>query len=100
MSVYVDNALIPFRSMQMSHMVADTTAELLAMCRAIGVNTKWIQKAGSPDEHFDICKAKRDLAIRAGAKTITTRDVAEIMRSRRIAAPVAAAEGEGEQGEG
>lgn len=86
MSVYVDDPIFPFGGMMMCHMVADTREELLAMVDNIGVQRKWIQKAGSPDEHFDICKSKRTKAIAAGA--IATREavVACIRRKREKAA--------------
>lgn len=72
MSVYVDEAIHPFGRMMMCHMVADTREELLAMVDTIGVQKKWIQKADTPREHFDICQAKRAKAIAAGA--ISVRD--------------------------
>lgn len=47
MSVYVDDmykyAMGRFRGMKMSHLVADSREELLAMCDKIGVQRKWIQ---------------------------------------------------------
>jgi hypothetical protein len=67
MSVYVDDMRAPFGRMVMCHMTADSTAELLAMVDKIGVRRKWIQKVGTPWEHFDICLGKRALAVRAGA---------------------------------
>jgi hypothetical protein len=71
MSVYVDDMNAPFRSMVMCHMIADTTEELLQMAATIGVPVKWIQKQGTPHEHFDICLSKKRLAIQNGAKEIT-----------------------------
>lgn len=56
----MDNAQLPYGRMRMAHMVADSTAELLAMADAIGVQRKWLQKAGTAYEHFDVCMAKRD----------------------------------------
>ena len=67
MTVYVDDANIPFGSMIMSHMWADTDHELLAMADAIEVKRKWIQ--GHPTlslpryrkaswVHFDISHGK------------------------------------------
>lgn len=67
----------------MCHMIADTKEELLAMVDTIGVQRKWIQKAGTPWEHFDISLAKRKLAVSAGAKEITSRELVEIIRARR-----------------
>ena len=65
MSVYVDDANIPFGRMIMCHMIADTEEELLAMADKIGVARKWIQRTpGKPwRTHFDICLAKRKMAV-------------------------------------
>lgn len=45
------------------------------MADQIGVARRWIQKAGTRDEHFDICKSKRTLAVKAGALEITSREL-------------------------
>jgi hypothetical protein len=74
-TVYVDNATIAYGRMKMCHMVADTSEELLAMADIIGVARRWLQHAGALKEHFDICQAKRGLAIRAGAVPITQREL-------------------------
>lgn len=74
MSVYIDDAMIPFGRMLMCHMIADSTNELLAMADKIGVQRKWIQLPGTPREHFDVCKQKRELAIKEGAIPISYRD--------------------------
>ena len=76
MSVYVDDMRAPFRGMVMCHMTADTQPELLAMARRIGVAVKWLQKAGTSREHFDICLSKRRLAVASGAVDETERDTA------------------------
>lgn len=74
MSVYVDNFQFPYRGMKMSHMVADTTEELLAMADKIGVQRKWLQPAkGKFPEHFDVCESKRQAAIEAGAEELQLR---------------------------
>ena len=84
MSVYVDGAVNRFGRMVMCHMLADTTEELLAMADRIGVARRWIQHAGTPREHFDICKAKRELAVRFGAVTVVdSRELVKIVRLRR-----------------
>lgn len=79
MSVYVDNMRAPYGRMIMCHMVADTTQELIDMVEKIGVHPKWIQKAGTHEEHFDISLAKRALAIKNGAIEVSQRDVAKLM---------------------
>lgn len=86
MTVYVDDmyrlALGEFGRMKMSHMIADTTEELLAMAKKIGVKHKWIQDAGTYSEHFDIAKSKRELAIEYGAKPITFMEFGRILNAR------------------
>jgi hypothetical protein len=87
MTVYVDDMhLTPmgqFGRMKMCHMVADTREELLAMCKTIGVNTKWIQKAGTWKEHFDIATSKRELAVKAGAKEVTMKELLHICKAKQ-----------------
>lgn len=87
MTVYVDDMyrhpLGQFGRMKMSHMIADSTEELLAMAERIGVARRWLQKAGSSYEHFDIALSKRTEAVRAGAVEITMRELAMKCRERR-----------------
>jgi len=82
MAVYIDNAFLPFRRMVMCHMIADTTEELLVMADKIGVQRKWIQDAGTYQEHFDICKEKRELAIKAGAIEVGKFDTGRMILNR------------------
>ena len=72
MSVYVDDAKNRYGKMLMCHLMADSTAQLLSMARKIGVNEKWLQNRGSIREHFDICQAKRKLAVSHGAVQVTS----------------------------
>lgn len=83
MSVYVDDMMAGFGRMKMCHLVADTTAELLAMVDKIGVQRKWIQKAGTEGEHFDIAMGKRQLAIAAGAIPVTWMELSRMVIDRR-----------------
>lgn len=88
MAVYVDDMykfpMGQFGRMKMSHMMADTTEELLAMADKIGVARKWIQHPGTVHEHFDISMGKRELAVRYGAKEITMRAMSMIAKSKRL----------------
>ena len=68
--VYVDDMKVQYGRMQMSHMVADSTAELFAMADRIGVARKWIQRAST----------RRD---KAGAVAVTMRELARIIGKRR-----------------
>ena len=81
--VYVDDYRAPHGRMKMSHLMADTTEELLAMVDAIGVKRQWIQKAGDPAEHFDIAESKRVLAIEAGAHPVSSRCLIAVIRRKR-----------------
>lgn len=86
MAVYIDDFYktgMGLGRMKMSHMIADTTEELLQMCDKIGVQRKWIQDAGTSREHFDIALGKRKLAIQNGAIEIGFRELAKITSSRR-----------------
>lgn len=97
MAVYVDDMAAPFGRMVMCHMLADSTEELLAMADRIGVARRWLQKAGTPREHFDIAKSKRVLAVAAGAREIDGDGLKEILRRRRDSPPAAAPGGGGER---
>lgn len=83
MTVYVDNTRAAFGRMKMCHMVADSTTELLAMADRIGVDRKWLQKAGTPHEHFDIALSKRSLALSAGAVEVSRMELGRLIRARR-----------------
>lgn len=71
--------------MKMSHMVADTTEELLTMADKIGVAQRWIQKKGQgrDREHFDVAMSARAKAVAAGAQELTMRDMALMCRRWR-----------------
>ena len=83
MTVYVDDMhRYPagrFGRMKMSHMVADTAAELHAMAGRIGVARRWYQ-----GDHYDVCLAKRALAVRYGAMEITWRQCGAMNARRRV----------------
>lgn len=85
MTVYVDSMRASYGRMKMCHMIADSTDELLAMADKIGVARKWLQKAGTAHEHFDIALSKRDLAVKAGAVEVSMMDLGRIIRARRAA---------------
>ena len=70
----------------MCHMVADTSEELLDMADKIGVNRKWLQKAGTSHEHFDIAMTKRAMAVANGAAEVSMMDVGRIIRAKRLTA--------------
>ena len=73
--VYVDNMRAALGRMQMCHMIADSHDELIRMADRIGLARKWLQYPDTYREHFDICLSKRKLAIAAGAKQVSTREL-------------------------
>lgn len=83
MPVYVDNMQAKLGRMVMCHMMADTTEELLAMADHIGVHRRYIQYPGTAREHFDIALSKRAIAVRAGAKEVTKKDLGRLIIARR-----------------
>lgn len=84
MAVYVDDMRAPLGRMVMCHMLADTTEELLAMADRIGVARRWLQKAGTPHEHFDIALSKRALAVRYGAEEINSSRLGRLIAIKRL----------------
>jgi hypothetical protein len=87
MTVYVDDMhqkpLGRYRGMKMCHMAADTHDELVAMADKIGVARRHLQYRNHFREHFDICQAKRALAVQAGAVEITMRGIVDMMLLKR-----------------
>ena len=81
MSVYVDDMFAPYRRMLMSHMIADTEEELHAMADKIGVSRRWHQ-----GDHYDVCKEKRELAIKHGAVALSRMELGRIAINARRAA--------------
>lgn len=75
MTLYVDDMLRPARpagfrgpgTPKWSHMVADTTAELVHAADVLGLRRSWIQHAGTPLEHFDVTSSVRQRALQLGA---------------------------------
>ncbi len=82
MSVYIDDAFIPYGRMKMCHMVADTKGELHEMADKLGLRREWFQDGSRP--HYDVSKGKRKLAVELGAIEITTKELVlmEVKRGR------------------
>jgi hypothetical protein len=82
-TVYVDTMRARYGRMVMCHMLADSDDELHAMAERIGLSRRWHQKPGTPSSHYDICLAKRALALEAGAVEITWREAGQMVMARR-----------------
>ena len=87
MTVYVDDMyLIPlgrFGRMKMSHMIADTEAELHAMADRLRLKREWCQ-----GDHYDVSMVLRTRAIAFGAVAITLRQCAFMVQNRRNGYPM------------
>lgn len=78
MTVYVDNQRAPFgRRLKLSHMIADTPAELHAMADRLGLRPEWFQPTSFP--HYDVAVGKRAEAIEHGAVSVDRRQLAKAM---------------------
>lgn len=75
MTVYVDDMRRPARvgriDARCSHLMADTTDELVEFARSLGLRPEWIQHPGLPAEHFDVTDGKRERALRLGAVPVS-----------------------------
>lgn len=83
MAVYVDQPNWKLGRMKMCHMLADNKSELLSMANKIGVNLKHIQYEDKPKEHFDICLSKRNLALKYGAKEVSSKELINLINLKK-----------------
>jgi len=92
MTFYVDRSIHPFRGTLYCHLMTDgTDAELIKFAEQIGMNRKWIQKAGTPHAHFDLAPSLRKRAVTAGAVEVRGRELLPLVitpkREGRFATP-------------
>jgi hypothetical protein len=77
MTVYVDDARIPWRGRRWFHLVADRPEELHRAAQRLGLRRERAQEAGRT-LHYDLPEEVRDLAIELGvAEPITWRELAQ-----------------------
>lgn len=91
MSVYVDHAFAVGDWGWWSgggHLQADTPDELHAFADRIGLRREWFQSTpGRPEkDHYDLTRARRELAIRLGAVSEDRRTGARRRKAIRLAA--------------
>jgi Protein of unknown function (DUF4031) len=95
LSVYVDHAFAAGDWGRWSgggHLQADTLGELHAFADRLGLRREWFQsKLGRPEnDHYDLTRARRDLAVELGA---ITEDRRAGTRRRRAVRPARQAAG-------
>lgn len=87
MTVYVDDyrrlARVGRLNARWSHLMADTTEELLTFADRLGLSPAWIQYPGDPREHFDVTGPKRALALRLGAVPIGYGEAGHLTLAKR-----------------
>jgi Protein of unknown function (DUF4031) len=73
-TIFVDDMRARLGRMIMCHMIADSEAELHAMAERIGIPRRSYQ-----GDHYDISRSKRAMAVRAGAREVTLRQLAAML---------------------
>jgi hypothetical protein len=75
MTVYVDDmrreACVGKTRGRWSHLMADTTEELHAFARQLGLIQTWVQAEGTCREHYDITESVRKQALKLGAQPLS-----------------------------
>ena len=82
MSVFVDEAVWPWRGKLWCHMSADSMEELHEFANRLGLKRSWFQDAGGIP-HYDLTESKRRQALAMGAVHLD--DVREFTDRVRIA---------------
>lgn len=85
MAVYVDKLIstVPTPQWRFSfacHLVADTTMELHAFARRLGLRSEWYQLSQGKIPHYDLTAAKRKQALILGASEISGRELIQMFR--------------------
>lgn len=80
MTVYVDNAVTPWRGQRWAHLMADTLDELHAFAAQLGkpMHAFQLRRSGA---HYDITAAMREEAIGLGAVALSRHRDRERLRS-------------------
>lgn len=81
MTVYVDDMRARYGRLVLCHMAGDTEAKLHEMADAVGVARRWFQ-----GDHYDVCLAKRALAVQRGAREVSRLELGRLVIARRRAA--------------
>jgi hypothetical protein len=87
MSVYVDDARVPWKGLHWSHMVAESPAELHAAAAALGIPLAAAQSKGRT-LHYDLPDWLRERAITLGvAEPIPWRELIQRRDSLAVGTP-------------
>jgi hypothetical protein len=74
-TIYIDDAKIPYKRMLMCHMMTDgDMTELHQFAQGIGLKQAWFQNC-QEHPHYDLALSMRTKALEAGAVAISTSDM-------------------------
>ena len=79
MTVYIDDAVHPWRGERWAHLMADTLPELHAMAQQLGIPRRAFKNRPS-GAHYDVPAPLRETAIALGAHAISRHDDRELVR--------------------
>lgn len=65
------------------HMLADNEEELHTFAERLGMRREWFDRRGGVGFHYNLTPAKRERAIRMGARQIDRREVAHLLSLHR-----------------
>jgi Protein of unknown function (DUF4031) len=91
MTVYVDDAIWPWRGLKWCHLLADDLDELHRFAARLGVHRSSYQgppKTGTP--HYDLTAFERRRAIALGAKPCSREEIVAVLRAVRVTCEQAA----------
>ena len=92
MSVYVDDAVMPWRGQHWAHLMADTLEELHSMAARLGIPRRALQDKRS-GVHYDVTVEMREQALQLGAIAISRHvdreQVRAVIRNARAQATAA-----------
>ncbi|WP_414494012.1 DUF4031 domain-containing protein [Stenotrophomonas maltophilia] len=80
MTVYVDDAVHPWRGQRWAHLMADTLPELHAMAAQLGIPPRAFQNKVS-GAHYDVTAELRAQAIALGARAISRHADRELVKA-------------------
>lgn len=70
-----------------SHLMAENSAELAEFAAELRLNPAWLQKPGTPLEHYDITAGKRAQALQLGAVPISYGEGGHLTACKRVGIP-------------
>ena len=80
MTVYIDDAVHPWRGERWAHLMADTLPELHAMAMQLGIPPRAFQNLAS-GAHYDVPAPLREKAIMLGARPISRHTDRALMKA-------------------